>query len=160
MRRFTMTIAALALVTMAPVAAQAETYFGFAMGVTNAPPPPALMFHSAPRVVVVPETRVYRVMCESCDADMFRFGGTWYAYTGGFWYRAEEANGPYRVVDARNVPRAVLFVPSAHWKHHPQGIAAARARRQATAVVVVKERGRDRDRDRDHERHGKHWWRH
>ena len=163
MRRFTVRIAALVLVMLAPVAARAETYFGFTMGVTNAPAPPVLVFHAAPRVVVVPETRVYRVMCESCDADVFRFGGTWYAYSGGFWYRAEEPNGPYRVVDARNVPRAVLFVPPGHWKHHPQGIAAARARRQTMAVVVVREHehGHEAEHERGHERErrGRHWWR-
>ncbi len=149
MRRFAVCNAALVLLTMmlAPHPAHAETYFGFTMGVSNAPPAPMLVMRAEPRLEVVPNTRVYRCTEDAGDADVFRFAGTWYAYSNGFWYRAAEARGPYHVTDARNVPRAVLFVPANHWRHHPQGMAAARARRGPAEVVVVRER------------RGHHWWR-
>jgi hypothetical protein len=85
--------------------------------------------------VVVPATRVSRVKDAACDADLFRFGGTWYAYAGRHWYRADDVSGPYRVLDVRNVPRAVLFVPPMHWKHHPQGWPRENAKKQTAAAV-------------------------
>ena len=128
---------------LAPLAAHAETYFGFQLGIKDAPPPPLITFQNVPRMVVVPSTRVTRVTDPACKADLFRFGGTWYAYAAQHWYRADDVSGPYRVLDARKVPRAVLFVPPMHWKHHPQrvqpGLAKKNVAMGAKRVAVARE---------------------
>ena len=108
------------VLALAPLSAHAETYFGFQLGIKDAPAPPEISFQKVPKMVVVPATRVTRVTDAACKADLFRFGGTWYAYAARHWYRADDISGPYHALDARKVPRAVLFVPAMHWKHHPQ----------------------------------------
>lgn len=136
-------ISAWALVlVLAPLSAHAETYFGFPLGTRDAPAPPQITFEKTPRIVVVPATRVSRVMDPAFKHDLFRFGGTWYAYVTQHWYRADDISGPYRVLDARKVPRAVLFVPPKHWKHHPQQAPKALAKR--TVAVGVKAGGQGR----------------
>ena len=102
-----------------PGVARGESYFGFSLGTANASHPPAFRFSRAPRILVVPDTRVCRLASETHDADVFRFGGTWYAYSSGSWYRANDLPGTFHAVDVHEVPRAVLFVPPRWWKHHP-----------------------------------------
>ena len=118
-------VAALAIAAVAGISApaHAETYFGFNIGISNAPPPPRVMFRSAPRVVIVPETRVYVIDDSYGDPgyDMFQSDGYWYVADDGYWYRARTYRGPYRVIDVRYVPRRVLSVPERRWRHHPHG---------------------------------------
>jgi hypothetical protein len=115
-------IALVALVAaILPAASSAETYLGFTIGVSNAPPAPKVVFASAPTVVVVPSTTVYVVSDKSCSDDVFRYGSTWYIYRSGYWYRSGSHAGPWIVVDVRKVPRAVIDVPQSHWKRHPHG---------------------------------------
>jgi len=38
-----------------------STYFGFSIGIANAPPPPRVMFVERPAMVIVPGTSVYAV---------------------------------------------------------------------------------------------------
>jgi hypothetical protein len=113
MRRIILVMAALGALLATPVLA--ETYFGFHIGVSNAPPPPRVYFRQEPRVVFVPQSRVYVV--RDVDYDMFRYGRFWYVTRGGYWYRARSYRGPFWVVDARYVPRAIYSVPPRHWKH-------------------------------------------
>jgi len=105
----------LLLVGCAPAAI---TSFGFAVDITNAPPPPRIVFESQPRLVAV-SSSVYVV--EESDYDMFQCGGYWYLESDGYWYRAASYNGPYAVVEVRSVPRAVLETPQERWKHPPHG---------------------------------------
>lgn len=143
MRPHVRIISAWALALMlAPLPAHAETYFGFQLGIREAPPAPQITFEKAPRIVVVPSTRVSRVTDPGCKHDLFRFGGTWYAYDALHWYRADDISGPYRVVDARKVPRAVLFVPAKHWKHHPQQVPPGLAKKSVAMEVKGGGRGR------------------
>lgn len=114
-----MTVGTLACAPMSAEMARADTYFGFTIGVRNAPPPPRVYFRSQPDVIVVPGSSVYVV--EESDCDMFRYGGYWYAENAGYWYRASRYSGPFVAVDVRVVPRPVLTVPARHWKHHPHG---------------------------------------
>jgi hypothetical protein len=102
-----------------PLEAGAGTYLGFTIGVNNAPPPPRVVVVDQPEVVLVPSTSVYVV--ENSDYDVFRYGGTYYCYNDGYWYRSRSASGTFVTLDVRSVPRAVLNVPSRHWKHHPHG---------------------------------------
>ena len=107
--------AALALALAAP--ASAETYFGFHIGIGNAPPPPTVVFRHEPEVVFVRTAGVY-VVDSPYDCDMFRYGAYYYISDNGYWYRARSYRGPFRVIDVRYVPRPVFHVPARHWKRH------------------------------------------
>jgi hypothetical protein len=115
-------LAIAALVGIGPPA-HAGTYYGFTIGISNAPPPPRVIFRERPRVVMVPETRVYVIDDSYPDPgyDMFQSGNYWYVVDDGYWYRARSYGGPYRVVDVRYVPRPLLMVPERRWRHHPHG---------------------------------------
>ncbi len=156
MRRLTILLVLAGLATL-PVVALAETYFGFQIGISNAPPPPAVVFREAPQTVFVPETGVYVVDDDEYGCDVFRYSTYWYACNGRYWYRARNYSGPFRVVDVRYIPRQVLTVPAGHWHHHPLGGPPGLMRKNR--VVVVNDRDRDRDHDRDHDHghgHGHH----
>ena len=101
--------------------APSGTYLGFTVGAEGAPPPPTPVVVEEPAVAVVPDTSVYVVPVPSVSYDMFRFGATWYMYSGGFWYRSGSHRGPFAAVDVRSVPREVVTVPPSHWKNHPHG---------------------------------------
>jgi hypothetical protein len=111
----------LALALAVPASARTQTYFGFQIGIGNAPPPPRVVFVQEPQMVFIPETGVY-VAAGNYDYDMFRFGASWYICDNGRWYRAPRSRGPYRVVDVRRVPRQVFYVPSHRWRHSYAGL--------------------------------------
>lgn len=106
------------------VPAHAEVYYGFQIGISNAPPPPVpvMVTRAEPKMAMVPNTRIYMVRDDSFrfDGDLFGCEGQWYVFRAGFWYRSKSMRGPFRVVDAREVPVGVLCVPDKHWKH-PHG---------------------------------------
>ena len=109
----------LSALTYAACIPGSTTTVGFTTGVEGAPPPP-------PAVVVEPAVvgasgGVYVVNDPGIQYDKFRYGPTWYMYSGGYWYTAPSYRGPFAVVDVRTVPRPVLEVPPGHWKHHPHG---------------------------------------
>jgi hypothetical protein len=81
------------------------------------PPPPAVVFPGPPRVVVIPRTQVYYVP-GATDYDMYRFGPYWYVDRDGYWYRSRAYGGPFKFVEYRRVPRAIVVVP-AGFRHHP-----------------------------------------
>ena len=122
MRRWTIGLAALALMIAASASAHTSTYFGFQIGIGNAPPPPEVVFMSAPRLYCDPETRVYVVQGDY-DEDVFRYGPYWYACDEGYWYRARSYGGPYAVIDVRYVPQPIFRVPARRWRHYPAGLA-------------------------------------
>src|SRR5438128_419410 len=112
-RRFVMAFRwfAAALLLGLAVPASAETYFGFRTGIMNAPPAPVVLARAEPHLIIVPYTRIYKVKDSTLhlDGDMFLFAGYWYIFRSGFWYQARTLRGPYRVVDARQVPREILI---------------------------------------------------
>ena len=120
LKRTLLTLAA-GLSLAAAASAETQVYYGFQIGITNAPPPPRVIYREQPAVMVVPGTTVYVVDPEDNDCDMFRYGSYWYATSGGYWYRAKKYSGPFIVIDARRVPRAIYNVPARHWRHHPHG---------------------------------------
>jgi hypothetical protein len=103
-----------------------DTYLGFALDVSNAPPAPPVVFDQQPDVVFLPGNSVYVV--QNSDYDMFRYGSSWYLSYGGYWYRAPSYRGPYRVVRVQRIPQPVLSVPAERWKHHPHGGPPGRGR--------------------------------
>ena len=113
-------LATAALACAAPVAALAQTYFGFSIGVGSAPPPPRTIVVAQPDLVLMPGTSVYEV--ENSPYQTFYYGRAYYTFNGGYWYRARSSRGPFFVVDVRAVPVAVLEVPSYRWRHRPYGV--------------------------------------
>lgn len=94
-----------------------DTYFGFRVDVTNAPSAPRVWFRGQPDAMYVPETGVYVV--QDADYDMFRYGDYWYVANDGYWYRASDYRGPFVVISARSVPRAIYDTPDRNWKNRP-----------------------------------------
>jgi len=104
MKRQMLLIAACAVMLATPAAA-ARTYFGFQIGITNAPPPPRIYIRDEPDVIFVPSTRVYVVRNDDqFGVDMFRYGRFWYCTRDGYWYRG--ARLPRSVPCGRRAIRA------------------------------------------------------
>ena len=116
MKRIAIYSALFALLLAAPALAETHTYFGFNIGISNAPPPPPVRFYQPPPVVLVPNTSVY-VVENPWGYDMFRYGGFFYVADDGYWYRAHSYRGPFVAVDARYVPHPIYSVPPGHWRH-------------------------------------------
>lgn len=123
MHRYAIALAALAMLAGCYPAATAgsRTHFGFSIGITNAPPPPRIVYIREPDVMVVPGSSVYLVRDSDYDYDMFRFGSYWYVCNDGYWYRSRNSRGSFVAVDVRSVPTQVLTVPHRYWKRHPHG---------------------------------------
>jgi len=143
MRRTTLG-AMLAIGLVTPLAGQAATSVGISVNIGNAPPPPVVVVREEPRCMVVPGSTVY-VVQEAVPYDMFRYGVYWYVYNDGYWYRARGYRGPFRAIEVRYVPRAIVSVPAKHWRHHPHGGPpglAKKSRGNSDVVVVQKGRGK------------------
>jgi hypothetical protein len=119
MRRHLLWPLMLLALSCSPYDMGSNTYVGFSIGISNAPPPPRVVFVRQPQVVIVPGTSVYVV--QNTDYDVFQYGGYFYLSSGGYWYRSRSYDQSFVVCDVRKVPRTVLTVPSEHWKHHPLG---------------------------------------
>src|SRR5437867_2673561 len=93
--------------------ASAARYYGFAVGVTNAPAPPVIRLAREPHAVLATDAMVYVIDDPSLrlDGDLFRYGQYWFAYSHGYWYRSRAHSGPYAVMDVRKIPRAIIGVP-------------------------------------------------
>ena len=115
-----------------PATPGAALYYGFTIGITNAPPAPVVHAEAEPRLVRCTDAMVYVVRDDDfdCNGDTFRYGQYWFVYSGNFWYRARSYRGPFVVIDVRKVPRAVLGVPRKMWKHHPLGGPPGQVKRQ------------------------------
>jgi hypothetical protein len=111
----------------------AETYFGFQIGISSGRPP-VVVAREEPKIVIVPYTRIYKVQDERfpLDADVFLMSGRWYLYRRGFWFTASSLRGTYRAIDVRQVPRAILGIPTKHWRHHPHGGPPGQTKKLAT----------------------------
>lgn len=112
-----------------------------------------LVFRERPRMMVVPGTRVYYI--DDPDRDVYRYGGFYYAFDGGRWFRANHYRGPWVYVRGRQVPRAIYMVP-ADYRHNWHGdYRYWRNRdydRNWDRYRDTGERHRYRDRDRDYDR--------
>ena len=119
-------------------------YYGVSVD-RDAPPPPRLAFYERPSYIAAFGGGVYVVDAGSYDYDMFQYGSHWYVYTGSYWYRASDYNGPYADIRYESVPDRVLNVPDHHWKRgHPRDEPPGQTRKR--------NRDRDRDRYRDRDR--------
>jgi hypothetical protein len=110
-------IAAFAVSGCAPMGMSAS------LQVRSAPPPPAFEFKSEPRFNYLSDLRISVIADDSFGYDMFSSGGSFYVYSGGYWYRSQSARGPFVAVEARRVPRQIFNVDDNQyrWRSHPEG---------------------------------------
>jgi len=107
-----------------------------------------LAFQSAPRVVLVPQTKVYYV--QDRDVDLYRYGSYWYFVEDGYWYRSSSWQGPFVHLRSGSVPRTVVTVPvkyRRHWKNGPPSHAVAQGYYKDKNRGPSRDRGPNRDRD-------------
>jgi hypothetical protein len=147
MKPVTLALCALALAATTAAAAT-QTWVGFQIGISGGNAPP-MAWRDEPHVVMVDE--VWVVDDSHCDEDVFRYGNTWWRMRGGWWYRSASWRGPWRSVDVRIVPGAVLRVPRDRWHHHPLGGPPGLVRSAARHDRVI-ERRVDRRQDRRQDR--------
>jgi hypothetical protein len=74
-------------------------------------PGSTLDFDVAPRMAVIPGTRVYYVNDNNFSGDLYRVGGYWYYVDDGNWYRASSWRGPFLNIRETNVPVDVYRIP-------------------------------------------------
>ena len=128
---------------LAPRGADSRQYYGFTVGIANAPRPPLIRVAREPHTLLSGDAMVYVVddAAVRFDGDLFHYGQYWFAYTRGYWYRARSHRGPYAVIDVLKVPRAIIGVPRPLWKHHPLAQAPGKAVK-ANAAAFAKPRAR------------------
>ena len=112
----------LLFVTVAATPASAQTSGHASLGlraVAEGAPPPAtvVILEDEPRTAVVPNSTVRVADDGRIRYDFFRYGVYWYIHDEGRWYRARAHSGPFRGIDVKYVPRAVITVPAKHWRN-------------------------------------------
>ncbi len=128
-----------------------ETLAGVQIGINIGPPP--IVVAAPPEVVAVPGSQVYFV--PQPGIDVFFFGGYWWSPRGDRWYRANAYNGPWGVINRRNVPGPVIGVPRdyrqryARERHIPYGEwnKAGRHGRKEEGKHEMREKDRHEQRD-------------
>jgi len=139
MLRRTLSLVALSLIaaSCAPEMMGTNTYLGFRLDIASAPPPPRVRYYDeGPRIVAIPDSRVYYVDNAGCE--MYQYDSSFYIVSGGYWYRSGSANGPFAVIDVHSVPDEVVRNPRGRWNRHPHGGPPGQMKK-------------DRDRDHDHD---------
>jgi hypothetical protein len=92
------------------------------INIGNAPPAPHFVFRARPHEQYFPEARVYVVDDPGFgDNDCFRYGGYYWVFREGYWYRSRSWRSRFVVVHPRYVPTVFYRVPPTRWKHHPSG---------------------------------------
>jgi hypothetical protein len=88
----------------------------------GAPSPPRFAFRARPHEEYISEEQVYVVEDPGVgDDDCFRYGGYYWVFSDGYWYRSSLWSGPFVVIQPRYVPTVFYRVPAARWKHRPSG---------------------------------------
>ena len=107
-------------VLLAGVPARADIDVRISIG--DAPPAPHFEFRARPRERLYPGDRVYVVEDPGVgDNDCFRYGGFYWVFREGYWYRSASWRRPFVVVHPRYVPGVFYQMPPTRWKHHPNG---------------------------------------
>src|SRR5512139_3295891 len=71
------------------------------------PPPPPMQFAAPPEVVVVPSGDAYVYMMPKRFGVYF-FGGLWYRYYNGYWFRAPMYDAPWVPVPVAVIPNVII----------------------------------------------------
>ncbi len=78
-------------------------------------PPPLIV--EKPRVVLVPETKVYTV--PSLEFNVFMFGGKYWSLHGDNWFVTAKVGAPWTPVVIEKVPVEIRTVPVKYYKVPP-----------------------------------------
>src|SRR5256714_1046881 len=78
-------------------------------------PPPLII--EKPRVVMVPETQVYRA--PNLEFNVFLFGGKYYSLHNDRWFMTVRAGAPWTPVVVERIPVEVRAVPVKYYKIKP-----------------------------------------
>lgn len=81
--------------------------------VVVAPPPPVVVVPARPRLVFIPEYKIY--VAADVEYDLFYDGSVWFYFYDGIWYRGRDYNGPWVVVK-RGLPPGLAKVPPGQLK--------------------------------------------
>jgi hypothetical protein len=121
----TMLALAAALTLTLAASSQAGTSVSIGVELGNAPPPPVVVYRSYPHWRYVPGPQVYVMKDEQLGYDYFRYGGMFYIYNNGWWYRAGSYRGPFVAIEPRFVPRPFFAMTEQQyrWRHHPEMVA-------------------------------------
>jgi hypothetical protein len=77
-------------------------------------------FGNTPHWTGVYGTRVEMIpVAERPNYDVFRYGGTYYAYDSNRWYSSPRDRGEFTVIDDRSVPTELTRVPREQWHNYP-----------------------------------------
>ena len=114
----------LALGTQAPQAKAADVSIGLRIGDRYHGP---RIGYVQDQMVLIPNTNVYYM--QNSDYDFYRYGGYYYTFYDGGWYRARRPSGPFVFISYQSVPRQVRYVPADYrsWRT-PRGYAYGRYR--------------------------------
>jgi len=106
------------LITGAPARADVDVR----ISIGDAPPAPHIVFRARPHERLFPGDRVYVVDDPGVgDNDCFPYGGYYWVFREGYWYRSANWRRPFVVVHPRHVPATFYQMPPTRWKHHPNG---------------------------------------
>jgi hypothetical protein len=112
--------AVLAGILFAGVPARADIDVRISIG--DAPPAPHFVLRARPHERFLSRERVYVVDDPGFgDNDCFRYGGFYWVFREGYWYRSASWRRRFVVVHPRYVPTVFYQMPPTHWKHHPSG---------------------------------------
>jgi hypothetical protein len=79
-------------------------------------------FGTTPHWMGISGTRVEEIrQAERPNYDMFRYGGSYYAYNNNRWYMSRRESGEFAMIDDRSVPSELSMVPREHWHNYPSG---------------------------------------
>lgn len=83
-------------------------------------PRAGMFFHSRPHHFYDRGSGVYVIDDPYlADEDAFEYGGYYWVFNDGYWYRSSSWDGPFVAVSPRYVPTAIYDVPAYRWHHHP-----------------------------------------
>jgi len=100
----------LAVIALLASASGGQAQVGVNIGI-NLPGPPSL--------VIIPRTPV--AYAPAAPANLFFYGGQYYAYANNGWYIAPTYQGPWAVVAPAHMPGPILAVPVRYYRAAPPG---------------------------------------
>ncbi len=86
----------------------------------NIATPPPLQFAGPPDVCVVPSAPGYVYMVPNYDG-LYFYGGTWYRFYNGYWFRSPIYNGYWEYIPPSMVPQVVIVIPPEYIHYVPYG---------------------------------------
>ncbi len=102
---YVLLVALLAFLVASPASAQVQVNLG-------------INFAAPPQLVAVPEVQTVQYV-PAASANVFFYGGQYWAYANGGWYYAGGYNGPWVYVAPAYVPQPLLIVPVTYYRRPP-----------------------------------------